>query len=141
MCTSGLHFPLSGVNFPLSGVNFTNFTSSWLLLGAPGSFKKSLRALESILSPQTRLSGAPARARARGDRPASKLVPGDFWEPRTVKITQKSIFSAQNPSETLCNLPRALWKLSGKLSGAQAPARAETGRPQNWSPAFFVHLQ
>ena len=77
-------------------------------------------------------------ARARGVRPASKLVPGDFLKRRTVKITEKSIFSAQNPSETLCNLPRALWKLSGKFSGAQAPARAETGRPQNWSPAFFV---
>ena len=55
----------------------------------------------------------------------------------------------QNPSKTSCNLPRPLWsrhraswsrpKLSGLSSrgpsGARTLARAETGRPQNWSPA------
>ena len=39
-----------------------------------------------------------------------------------------------NPTE----FPGAAQVLSGRLCGAQAPARAETGRPQNWSPVFFV---
>ena len=81
-------------------------------------------------------------------RPTSKLVPGDFQHR---KLNEKSIFSTQDCSKTFCNLPRFLWKRhraswsrpsSGRLSGAQAPARAETGRPQNWSPASFcVHVQ
>ena len=49
-------------------------------------------------------------ARARGVWLASKLVPGDFWQPKTIKINEKSKLSAQKPSETFCNLPRALWK-------------------------------
>ena len=30
--------------------------------------------------------------------------------PKTLKTNENSIFSAQNPSKTTCNLPRALWK-------------------------------
>ena len=91
---SRLHFPLSGMNFPLSGVNFTNFTSSWLLLGASGSFRESLRALESILSPQTRLSGAPALARAETGRPQN-------WSPAFFGVLHNDFFDFFNPGESV----------------------------------------
>ena len=34
--------------------------------------------------------------------------------------------------------PQALSRPSSRKLSGQAPARAETGRPQNWSPAFLV---
>ena len=90
---------------------------------------------------------SPAPARAESGRPQN-WSPAISGSPNKLKIHKKSIFSAQNPSKTYCNLPRAPWKrqtaswsrpkLSEGPSGAQAPARAESGRPQNWSPAFFV---
>ena len=58
-----------------------------------------------------------------------------YFPPRTVPKP-----SAMFPdlSGNAKELPGAAQVLSGRLSGAQAPARAETGRSQNWSPAFFV---
>ena len=54
-------------------------------------------------------SGAPAPARAESGRPQN-WSPAISGSPNPLKINEKSIFSAQNPSKTYCNLPRAPWK-------------------------------
>ena len=55
------------------------------------------------------LSGAPAPARVESGWPQN-WSPAISGSPKPLKINQKSIFSAQNPSKTSCNLPRAPWK-------------------------------
>ena len=56
-----------------------------------------------------RPSGAPAPARAESGRPQN-WSPAISGSPKPLKIYEQSIFSAQNPSKTSCNFPRALWK-------------------------------
>ena len=95
-----------------------------------------------------RLSGAQAPARAESGRPQN-WSPAISGSPSPLKINKKSIFSVRNPSKTSCNLPRAPWKrhrafwsrskACGGPSSGLAPARAESGRPQNWSPAISSH--
>ena len=90
-------------------------------------------------------SGAPAPARAESGRPQN-WSPAISGSPNPLKINEKSIFSAQNPSKTSCNLPRAPWKRHRafwsrskalwRTPSGPAPARGESGRPQNWSPAI-----
>ena len=60
-----------------------------------------------------------------------------YFLPKTVP-KPSAIFLDLSGNAT--ELPGAAQVLSGRLSGAQAPARAESGRPQNWSPAFFCVL-
>ena len=62
-------------------------------------------------------------------------IKNQYFPPRTVP---KPSATFPDLSGNATELPGAAQVLSGRLSGAQAPARAETGRPQNWSPAFFV---
>ena len=90
-------------------------------------------------------SGAPAPARAESGRPQN-WSPAISGSPKPLKIIEKSILSAQNPFKTFCNLPRAPWKrhrafwsrlkACGGPSSGLAPARAESGWPQNWCPAI-----
>ena len=90
-----------------------------------------------------------AGSRARGVRPTSKLVPGDFQHR---KLNEKSILSTQDCSKTFCNLPRSLWKrhrASWSRPSAlwetlwRPGARARGDRPASkLVPGFFcVHLQ
>ena len=93
--------------------------------------------------PKRSLEDPPSAPRAESGRPQnwSLAISGS---PKRIKINEKSILSAQNPSKTSCNDPElpvsarkprgAAEMLFGGLSSAQAPARAETGQPQNWSP-------
>ena len=53
-------------------------------------------------------SGALAPARAESGRPQN-WFPTISGGPKPLKIHEKSIFFAQNPSTTSCNLPRTLW--------------------------------
>ena len=88
-------------------------------------------------------SSGPAPARAKSGRPQhwSRAISSieismknKYVPPRTVP-KHSAIFPDLSGNAT--ELPGAAQVLSGRLSGAQAPARAESGRPQNWSPAFF----
>ena len=109
----------------------------------PGSARELPGAAEMIFG---RLSSAPAPARAESGRPQN-WSPPISGSPNPLKINEKSIFSAQNRSKTSCNLPRAPWKrhrafwsrskpLLWRTPSGPAPARAQSGRPQNWSPAI-----
>ena len=71
--------------------------------------QSSLEAPQSLLEPLKSFVEDSQRpgSRARGVRPTSKLVPGDFQHR---KLNEKSIFSTQDCSKTFCNLPRSLWK-------------------------------
>ena len=92
-------------------------------------------------------SRGPRRPRAR--RPAGlKTGPRRFLAAQNpLKINEKSIYFSsrtlpQPPatfpelSGTATELPGAAQKLSGGPSSRAAPARAESGWPQNWSPAI-----
>ena len=109
----------------------------------PGSARELPGAAEMIFG---RLSSAPAPARAESGRPQN-WSPAISRSPNPLKIHEKSIFSALNPSITFRNLPiRALWKRHRafwsrskalwRTPSGPAPARGESGRPQNWSPAI-----
>ena len=108
----------------------------------PGSARELSAAAEMLFG---RLSNAPAPARAESGRPQN-WSPAISGSPNSLKIGAKSILSAQNPSKTSCNLPRAPWKRHRtfwsrskalwRTSSGPAPARAKSGRPQNWSLAI-----
>ena len=110
--------------------------------------QSSLEAPQSLHGPAQKVSGGPsgaqAPARAESGRPQN-------WSPAISSIENsmknqyflpsfvpKPSANFLDLSGNATELPGAAQVLSGRLSGAQAPARAETGRPQNWSPAFFV---
>ena len=88
-------------------------------------------------------SGAPAPARAESGRPQNwspaissieNSMKNQYFPPRAVP-EPFAIFP--NLFGNATELLGAAQMLSGRLSGAKAPARAETGRPQNWSLAFL----
>ena len=90
-------------------------------------------------------SGAPAPTRAESGQPQNWSLTISSLE----KSMENQYFLSRTlpkPLATFPELPGSARKLSraaemlfGGLSSAQAPARAETGRPQNWSPAFFLY--
>ena len=124
-------------------------------LSCPEPFQNVLQLSQSSLeAPQSRSKAlwrtpsGPAPARAQSGRPQNwspaissieNSMKNQYFLPRTVP-KPSAIFLDLSGNAT--KLPGAAQVLSGRLSGAQAPARAESGRPQNWSLAFFcVHLQ
>ena len=56
-----------------------------------------------------------------------------YFQPRTLP---KPIATFPELPGSARELPGAAEMLSGRLSSAPAPARAESGRPQNWSPVI-----
>ena len=56
-----------------------------------------------------------------------------YFQPRTLP---KPIATFPELPGSARELPGAAEILFGRLSSAPAPARAESGRPQNWSPAI-----
>ena len=72
----------------------------------PGSAREPSGAAQKVTRGP---SGALAPARAESGRPQN-WSPAISGSPNPLKINEKSIFSAQNPSKTYCNLPSAPWK-------------------------------
>jgi len=72
----------------------------------PGSARELPGAAEMLFGG---LSSAQAPARAESGRPQN-WSPAISGSPKPLKMKEKSIFAAQNPSKTCCNLFRALWK-------------------------------
>ena len=81
--------------------------------------QSSLEAPQSLLEPPKALWTLLQRtlrrpdARARGDRPASKLVPGEFWQHNHHKIITKSL---RILLETLPKLPPTFPDISGSAT-------------------------
>ena len=140
VATQNLQKPLKNQYFPPTTLpkppaNFPELAGS--ATEPSGAAQKLCGGLPAARLPRAR---SPADLKTGPRRfPASKtqskiniFYPGLFQN-----LLQSSWISLETP-ESFLEPP----KCSGRLSGAQAPARAETGQPQNWSPAFScVHLQ
>ena len=94
--------PFLGHLEPRFSLLFSDFWLSggfWTLLEPPTISK-------SLPGASRNLSGA---SRNRTGRPQN-WSPAISGSPKPLKINEKPMFFAQNPSKTSCNLPRALWK-------------------------------
>ena len=112
--------------------------------------QSSLEAPESLLQPpKCSLEDPPAPWRPRARSPAGlNTGPRFFWPACLHKLITDSSFSLYLKLPGWCSelfkrhraswRPQALSRPSSRKLSGQAPARAETSRPQNWSPAFLV---
>ena len=76
-------------------------------------------------------------ARARGDWPATKLVPGDFWQPKTIR--QPTFGGAMGVLNATTSFKTFLFFMPSRLPWVPRIRRAEQA-PHGWGPLLMYRL-